>query len=252
MTNDRSVTLRKIVEGASHDLRTPLSVIMVNAAVLASPEPMAEERRIKAASRIVASVGRMNRMVGDLFDFALAEMGIPVPYRMLDADLGELALKAVKDARAAFPGRIIVLEHTGELRGHWDQDRVLRSLQTMLTSALRLGNSSEPVRLVCCATPAQAAVDITVEAAINPAFGDHVQRLFDTIRSHGEFEKDPHWIPLVVLQETVTAHHGSLRISASPSEGIRMSVSLPVSQASQLAQGSEVVAVAEPQDGRDQ
>src|SRR5512135_3343336 len=125
MENRLASFVQQIAESASHDLRTPLSVIMVNAAVLARAEPLDDARRIKAAKRIVANASRMNRMIADLFDFTLAELGIATSYRMTDTDLGDLALKAVQDARAVHSGRNIAIERNGELRGRWDQDKLL-------------------------------------------------------------------------------------------------------------------------------
>lgn len=238
MANPRPpATLQKIVEGASHDLRTPLSVIMVNAAVLARSEPLDDARRIKAATRIVANVGRMNRMIADLLDFSLAEMQLPAIYRMVDVDLGELALKVVQEERVAHAGRIITLERRGALRGHWDQDRLHRGLATMLTTVLKFGNTAEPLRLTCASSTDDSAVEVAVEAASNPTFGDHLQRLFEAIRLGGEFEKDAHWIPLTVLLQMIQAHQGTLWITASPSDGIRIFAQVPKSPAVQPGHG---------------
>ncbi len=227
MEKRRASSMQKIAESATHDLRTPLSVIMVNAAVLARAEPLDDARRIKAAKRIVANAGRMNRMIADLFDFTLAELGIATSYRMVDTDLGDLALKAVQDARAAHSGRNIAIERTGDLRGRWDPEKLLRALQTMLATALKFGNSAELLRMSCAPAADPPAVEVSVEVASNPAFGDHLQHLFDSIRSGGEFEKDAQWIPLAILQQIVHAHQGTLWITSSVSDGVRLFVGLP-------------------------
>lgn len=219
--------LQKLVEVASHDLRNPLSVILVNASVLSRSEPMDDGRRIKAATRILSNVGRMNRMIGDLFDFTLAKMGIPVPYRPTSVDLGELAAKAVDEMIRSNPTRTLVIDRTGDLRGHWDSDRLLRSLQTMLATGLKFGRVSETVRVGCVAREATGLVEVTIETATNTGFGDHLQRLFQDTEAGGEIDQDGQWIALTVLRQTVAAHRGVVELTASAADGIRFFMRLP-------------------------
>jgi K+-sensing histidine kinase KdpD len=219
--------LQKLVEVASHDLRNPLSVILVNASVLARSDPMDDVRRIKAATRILSNVGRMDRMIGDLFDFTLAKMGIPFSYRSMPLDLGDLAAKAVDDLRRNNPTRTLVLDRAGDLRGYWDPDRLLRALQTMVTTGLKFGQASEALRVSCVVGEADDVLEVTVETPTNPAYGDHLQHLFQDIEAGGEIDHDGHWIALSVLRQTITAHGGTVEFAASPADGIRFCARLP-------------------------
>ena len=222
--------LRRLVEISSHDLRTPLSVILVNAAMLSRNEVMDDARRIKVATRILTNVVRMNRMLGDLFDLAFAQMGIAVTAKWADLDLGALLDKTVEETRAAYPGRGMVVDRFGDLHGQWDQERLLRALGTMVAVAFKLGLPTEPLRLTCTSNTEESPIEINVETAANPSLGEHPQRLFAAVKSGGgieKLEKDGQWISLWALQHTVEGHRGTLQLSASSSEGIRFSVRLP-------------------------
>lgn len=223
--------VQKLVEIASHDLRNPLSVIMVNAAVLSRAEPLDDSRRIKAAGRILSNVGRMNRMIGDLLDFAYGKIGAGLVTRPVELDLGELAAKAVDEARTATPSRVLAMERSGDLRGQWDADRISRALQTMVSSVLKFGNPQELVRVWCRPSEDGGAVELGVETPANPATVAQVERLFESIESGAELEKDGFAIAVAVLRQTVDAHRGSLRLSASAADGIRARVNLPRSAA---------------------
>ncbi len=226
--------LQKLVEGASHDLKNPLSVILVNAAVLSRSGPMDDSRRIKAATRIVSNVGRMNRMIGDLLDFAFVQMGTPVPFRPAPTNLGDLAAKTVEELRTSTPARTISLERSGDLSVSSDQERLGRALHTMLTTAHKFGQSSEPVRLACLAID-DAEVEIVVEVGLNPAFGDHLSRLLKSVDSGGEVDQDGLWIAWSVLSQTIRVHGGTLELLASRADGIRFLVRLPRQSVTALA-----------------
>lgn len=218
--------LQRLVEVASHDLKNPLSVILVNAAVLSRSGPLDDSRRIKAATRILSNVGRMNRMIGDLFDFAFARMGMPVPFRPSALNLGDLTAKAMDELRTSTPSRTLSLERSGELLVRFDQDRLLRGLQTMLTTAHKFGQPSEPVRIACAGVD-DSEVEVVLEVGLNPAFGDYLARLLESTEAGGELDKDGLWIALSVLRQTISAHAGTLELMASSVGGIRFSLRLP-------------------------
>jgi K+-sensing histidine kinase KdpD len=166
-------------------------------------------------------------MIGDLFDFTLTKMGIPVPYRSTMVDLGDLAAKAADELRRNSPTRTIILDRTGDLRGHWDPDRLARGLQTMLSTGLKFGQVSAPLRVSCLAREADGVVEVTVETPANPGFGDHLQRLFHEVEAGSEIDQDGQWIALSVLRQVIAAHRGTLELAASPEDGIRFSMRLP-------------------------
>jgi K+-sensing histidine kinase KdpD len=205
-------------------------VILVNASLLARSEAMDDARRIKAATRALTNVGRLNRMLGDLLDLAFAQMGIPFSAKRAEVDLGVLVDKTVEEMRAAYPGRSIAVHRLTDLLGQWDRDRLLRALETMVTIALKLGLPSETLQLSCTSSSPEGPVEIKVEVAANPGLGDHPQRLFDAVKPGAgieSLEKDGQWIALWALRHTIEGHGGTLQLSASASEGVRFFVRLP-------------------------
>jgi len=228
MADPRSVSpLQKLVEVAGHDLRNPLSVILVNAAVMARSGPIDDGRRIKSATRILSNVGRMNRMIGDLLDFTFMKIGIPLPHHLAELNLGNLAAKAVDELHVSTPARTVALELSGDLSGRWDQDRLLRALQTVLATAHKFGTPSEPLRMSCVDRTDHGVVEVTVEVAENPALVGHLLRLFQNVEAGDEIDQDGQWIALAVLRRTIAAHQGTLEVVSSPADGVRIAARLP-------------------------
>jgi len=131
----------------------------------------------------------------------------------------------VDEARASTPSRTFELEQSGDLRGRWDLDRMLRGLQTMIASALRFGNPDDTVHVSVLA--AGIEVELRVVVSANPAIVEHVQHLLASLHAGAEIERDGYWIAVAVLRQTVEAHGGTLFASASATEGIRFVVRLP-------------------------
>jgi PAS domain-containing protein len=60
------------LQSMCHDLRNPLSAIMINANMLLRSETLIDERRIKVATRILSSATRMNAMIEDFHHASVA------------------------------------------------------------------------------------------------------------------------------------------------------------------------------------
>jgi signal transduction histidine kinase len=69
-----------------HDLRTPLGVVTMGAALLAVPEDN-PQRRGWVVARIMNSTQRMERMIRDLLDLTLTRLGGTLPLKRRPADL---------------------------------------------------------------------------------------------------------------------------------------------------------------------
>ena len=93
----------------AHDLRNPLSAIMMEATALRRRGPEAERRESKPVESIVRAAKRMNRLIGDLLDVSLIEAGqlgierarVSTRQLLADSRRGAAAAGLVGVARAA-------------------------------------------------------------------------------------------------------------------------------------------------------
>jgi signal transduction histidine kinase len=207
----------RVMQAVCHDLRNPLSAVMINANLLLREGSMSDERRAKTANRILASSHRMNRMLEDLSDYALAAEGKAIPLRPSDADLLAIATDVVAQTRAVYPGHALVLEPRGELRGYWDPARLRQALLNLLGSALKRGRPGSTAVLGCSELGSPAEVEIRLEHRVPlgleaPTFPipEGTERL---PRSTGGMDGAD--AGLYVARRIVEAHQGSFTATAS-------------------------------------
>jgi signal transduction histidine kinase len=126
-----------------HDLRNPLGAIVSSAEVLRLIAPHDEQIQ-KVARTILSSSARMRRLIEQLLDFATARLGA-LPVRKAETDLAELAEHAVAELRAQCPN--LDLTVSGDVRGHWDPDRLLQVLSNLTGNAVTHGTKGMPVHV---------------------------------------------------------------------------------------------------------
>ncbi|NML18708.1 hybrid sensor histidine kinase/response regulator [Azohydromonas caseinilytica] len=205
----------------SHDLRTPLSAIMMSAEVLR--HLAANDAALRAALRVKSSGQRMSHMISQLLDFSRIRSGSLA----LDAqphDLRSVADAAVAELRQAHAqARIEVLIH-GDLRGRFDADRMAQVLSNLVGNALHHGEAGQPVRVVLDGSEAATLRVLVRNAGRLP--DEALPRLFEPFKGAHEGRPEGLGLGLYIVQQFVHAHGG--RVSGRNTvEGVEFEVVLP-------------------------
>jgi signal transduction histidine kinase len=135
----------------SHDLRSLLAALALNAQLLAThaPEGEAGDKMRKHAGTSQRLVARMNRLVNDLLDVASIEAGklSLVPAQVEVAHIIRDTLEAFEPIAAA---KRISLEagETEPLHARIDADRILQVLANLVSNAIKFTASEGRVRIV--------------------------------------------------------------------------------------------------------
>ena len=132
---ERAILMRDdVLAVVSHDLRTPLSTILMQAEMLTSNPELG-----KVGNAIARSAQRMNRLIGDLLDASAINSGqLALEIGLCGAD--EPIHEAAEPFRSMAEARGITLdesveENAGSVR--CDRDRVLQALSNLIDNALR-------------------------------------------------------------------------------------------------------------------
>jgi signal transduction histidine kinase len=144
-TGRRDEIRERFISILGHDLRNPLSSILLGAATIAAL-PCATAKHATTASIIQRSAERMQRMIADVMDFAQAHLGDGIPSVPAECDMRTLATEAARELQLANPERVITLEANGDLRGAWDKDRVIQALSNLIGNSVQHG--TDPIRIV--------------------------------------------------------------------------------------------------------
>ena len=218
---------RQLVGIVSHDLRSPLSAILMSAALLVRRGDL-DEAQLKAVNRITLAGDRAERMIRDLLDFTQARIGGGIPVQRVLMDLHTLAKNIVDELRTAHLERAIQLEQSGDGCGEWDSDRVAQVLTNLVRNAIQNSPRETPVRVELCGLEDSLIMKVHNQGTpISPETG---AVLFEPMRRGGEhLEKGHHGLGLglFIVKQIIVAHQGAVAFHSSEVEGTTFTVSLP-------------------------
>jgi PAS domain S-box-containing protein len=227
LEKERAEFEQQLIGIVSHDLRNPLSAILLSTTALARREEL-DERTTKAVMRIQASADRSVRMVKDLLDFTQARLGNGIPVHPRPLDLHAFARLVVEEVQASFPERTIEVRAEGDGRGEWDADRLAQLVTNLVTNALKYSPDDTPVSV---RTRGLAeGVELTVHNGGAPIPPESLGRLFAPMQ-RGSSKTDSSGrsvgLGLYIVRHIVVGHGGTVDVKSSAEEGTTFTVVLP-------------------------
>jgi DNA-binding response OmpR family regulator len=209
-----------------HDLRTPLTSIMVSASALVRDRAVADRHK-RALERVEAGAARMSRLINDLLDYSRARLGQGLPVQPTPADLDAICLEALDAIRAAQPARNVVYRHEGDGHGAWDPERVTQALLNLLTNAMRYSAPETDVTLSWRGHPDRKVIAVHNHGPpIEPSL---LGQLFEPFKRGDEAGNT--WggvgLGLYIVRQIVVAHGGAVAVRSAEGEGTTFELELP-------------------------
>lgn len=220
---------RRLIDDASHELRSPLAIIRANLdTVLSEPDADAEDRR-RAVQVVDRATTRMTRLVEDLL--ATARRSAPA-LEDADVDLGLAAGEAAEefDAVAAARGLAIERRLPDGLSVIGDHDALRRAVANLLSNAVRLAPAGSAITVAAGRSGGWQWV--AVRDAGPGIAADDQDRVFDRFwrGSEGRRSRDRRTgLGLAIVRSIVEAHNGHVRLFSTPDVGSTFVLWLPVS-----------------------
>jgi two-component system osmolarity sensor histidine kinase EnvZ len=201
----------EMLAGVSHDLRTPLTRMKLQLAMLGE-SPGVEELK--------ADVAEMERMVEGYLAFARGEGSEPVTR----TDLRVLVEDVVAAARRA--GSMVDLTMEGDLTASVRQEGLRRCIANLVSNATQYGT-----RAVVSASRKPEAIEVTVDddgPGIPEEKYETVFRPFSRLDQSRNVETGGVGLGLTIARDVVHAHGGEIRLGRSPLGGLRVTIRLPL------------------------
>ncbi len=219
---------RKVLADVSHELRTPLTVIRGEIEALLDGVRQASPAALES---LHAEVLRLNQLVDDLHQLALADAG-DLHYQRQAVELGALLAPLVERYRARAAALDLALEWhapTAPLTVHADAGRLTQVVLNLLENSLRYTDPGGRVVLALRLVNGQAELSVDDSAPGVPE-GAHA-RLFERLYRVDQArtrERGGSGLGLSICQVMVEAHGGSIAAQPSTLGGIRMQIRLPL------------------------
>ncbi len=197
----------------AHDLKTPLSIIMLETHMLAERIPDQSPAIRHGLERITQNAAYIDRLVADLLDLASAEAG-QLQMRFEAVDLGAM-LREIVDRAVSSVDRdrvTLLLRHNAYARA--DRNRIERVVANFIGNALKY--SSEPVTVRLEVRDRRARV--TVVDRGRGLTDEQVRTLFDRYRRATK-SRDGYGLGLYISRKIIDAHGGRLGVVSSPGQG---------------------------------
>jgi len=216
--------LRQFIADASHELRTPVSVILGISDLWRQGALRAGDASDDAMRRIGQSGRRMGGLVEDLLLLAHLDDGRPI--KLESVDLEPLLHDAIHDAAATDPLRHISLEVSGRIVVMGDEIALRQAIANLVTNSLRHTPPQAAITIRSFASGDRVTVDV-VDSGPGMTL-DESSKAFDRFwRADASRTRSGSGLGLAIVAGIVAAHHGTVTLDSGRDRGTTVTVRLP-------------------------
>ena len=221
---DSFTRYRQFTADASHELRTPVSVIQAILAVTQRRPRSVEEYR-GALDDLAAAADRLATLVAALMTLSRSDLGAAAPLERVDA--GDLVSGVVESLRPLAEGKglELVAELPPALATSGDSDALIHVFINVIENAIKY---SERGRVTVRGRSAGDAIEIEVEDTGIGIAEEHLPRIFDRFyRVERARSASGSGLGLSIARAIVERHRGSIEASSAPGVGTKILIRLP-------------------------
>lgn len=221
---------RAFVADASHELRTPITLIRGNAEILTSDTTTRPPAERESLDEIVTQTAQIERLISDLSLLARMDEG-RFDVRREPVDIGQLVGRVTTEGRQLARGRSIEFESSSDpgLVIAGDEPQLHQLLLGLLENAIRYTPDAGTISINAHRSGRSAV--ITVRDTGPGIAAEHLPHLFerfyrgDEARSHAEGGTG---LGLAIARGIAEAHGGSIGVTSEFGHGATFTVLLPL------------------------
>jgi signal transduction histidine kinase len=226
-TKDINAARERLLAVLGHDLRTPISAILMSSRVLLD-EGGLRETQLELLTVIERGARRMTYLIDDLLDLSLTGFGDAMPVHRASTDLGELAHEVVNEVNTTSPKTRIHVKTSGSLIGDWDRKRLGEALTNLLSNAIAHGTPGKPISVAASGDgDGSVMLAVTNQGLAIPR--DQISGLFSAMKRTAADRADRRHLGLglYVVNRIVEAHGGTMDVRSSDEHGTTFRMTLP-------------------------
>jgi signal transduction histidine kinase len=217
----------------AHDLRNPLSAILAQLWALRPHRGKSERRSVKPAEVIDRAAKRMNRLIQDLLDVAVAESGQltieGAPLAARDLIVGAVEMQRPLAASSSIELRVDV---DGDLPDIWgDKDRLLQVFENLIGNAIKFTKTGGSITVG--ATSRDHEVTFRVADTGCGIAPENLPHIFDRFWQASRSGRAGAGLGLPITKGIVQAHRGRIWVESAAGSGSTFFFTIPTAFAAQ-------------------
>jgi phosphoserine phosphatase RsbU/P len=210
-----------------HDLRNPLTTILMASQVLLQCEGLGE-KETELTRKITRSAMSATRLIDQLLDLTRSRLGGGIPIEPKRFDMTDVCRQVIDETALTHPEKTLLVDMRGDLTGVWDRDRMYQLLANLVGNAVRYGEPRSPIQLRVDGAETEIVIDVANRG--EPIAPEALPIIFDAFRqgratalsrTHGL------GLGLFIAQQIARSHGGSIAVTSSESEGTTFRVRMP-------------------------
>ena len=216
----------QFLASVSHEMRTPLAIIIGFADLLERSDELEEGVRAEALERIRASAAEMRAMVENLLDFSALEAGklgiILKPVRV-----AKTVAVVVNTVRALLADHVVEIDVPEDLEATADHEALDRILRNLLANAAKYSDRGRTIRVSARGDADGVSIDVTDEGVGIPE--DQQALVFERLyRGPGAaFVSRGTGVGLNMVKRYAELMGGSVSVRSTVGEGSTFTIRLP-------------------------
>jgi signal transduction histidine kinase len=214
-------TASRLIAYVCHDLRLPLSAILVNAEFL-TRSGMSEMERAEIYGEIQESIDRMNELISSLLEYSKG----PDSLRPSVRDIVDIVKRAIRMTNVKPEFRRITIEHhhNGLATGWFDSSLLERAVANLVQNACEaVSPDSGQIVITTTGDPSRLQIGVWDNGPGIPAMIQEF--IFQPFVSYGKAEGSG--LGLAIAKKIVEDHGGEIRLDGSGGPGTLFKITIP-------------------------
>lgn len=219
----------KFMYGTAHDLKNPLTGLLLYTQMLRSTPPGDKEAIESAADGIELAARKMQSLITDILD--LAQMQVGDQMRRVELPLNEIVVRSAKNFD------VLAKEKNITLHLEMPEDNVLyevdnsyfeRMLDNLISNAIKYTPENGDVRVKLCLT--DDAIELSVEDTGLGIPPNDIPRLFEAfyrVKSPSHKKESGTGLGLSMVAAIAEEHNGTVSVDSIEREGSKFTIILP-------------------------
>ena len=235
IVNDRTeeirlgVSMREFVANASHELRTPISVIQASVESLKMGAIDDSEATKRFLDRIDGGSQRLAGLVSEMMDLTLLETGRMSTH--LESVMPSDLIQSVVDSYGplAESAELRITSHAPENLEPIlaDRHKLERAIGNLVTNAVKFTHAGGSIEISCC--PSDSVVEISVSDSGIGIAAEELPHVFERFykSSRATADRSGYGLGLAITKHIVELHGGEIEVESVLGEGTTFKIRLP-------------------------